>query len=226
VVARVVETAGSDNPVPKADLAKQAGPSSPPYDATVRPIEDAAAAYNRGDYSTAMQIFRPLGVHGNPIAQLNIGLMYVKGQGVTRDLSIALIWFNSAAANSASDQATREDAIYNRDFIAKKLAKQNDEAPPSSVIAVNPRIEFSGAEGVLRDKCSNDWKDDFRMRAYCEQQQREAVQKLSNGSPTDVPPERFATVRRKCANDWPTDYKMRAYCEGQQYAAIRQLGNR
>jgi TPR repeat protein len=86
-------------------------------------IEDADAAYNRGDYSTAINIYRSLAANGNPKAQLNVGLMFVEGQGVAKDLDIAQIFFKSAAANPASDQATRADAIYNQDFIAKRLAK-------------------------------------------------------------------------------------------------------
>jgi hypothetical protein len=112
--ARVIETAGSDNPAPKADPVRQAWSGS---------IEDADAAYNRGDYSTAIKMYRALAAHGNPKAQLNIGLMYVKGQGADRDIRIAQTWFNSAAINPASDLATRDDATYNRDLIAKNLAK-------------------------------------------------------------------------------------------------------
>ena len=49
------------------------------------PLEDARAAYDRGAYGTAMQIFRPLAEHGNVIAQVYLGQMYVNGLGVLRD---------------------------------------------------------------------------------------------------------------------------------------------
>jgi hypothetical protein len=48
--------------------------------------------------------------------------MYVKAQGVSQDLAVAQMWFNRAAGNPASDQATRDNAIYNSDLIAKQLA--------------------------------------------------------------------------------------------------------
>ena len=42
-------------------------------------------AYNRGDYATALGIFRQLADQGGASAQFNLGLMYQQGQGVTQD---------------------------------------------------------------------------------------------------------------------------------------------
>jgi len=36
------------------------------------PLEDAIAAFNRGDYATALLIFRPLGEQGSAKAQSNL----------------------------------------------------------------------------------------------------------------------------------------------------------
>jgi TPR repeat protein len=65
--------------------------------ATAGPFEDAAAAYQRGDYATAMRFFRPLSDQGNAAARYNLGLMYAKGQGVPQDYAQAVIWFRKAA---------------------------------------------------------------------------------------------------------------------------------
>jgi hypothetical protein len=40
------------------------------------PVEDAAAAYKRGDYATAMRLFRPLADEGDASAQVVLGFMY------------------------------------------------------------------------------------------------------------------------------------------------------
>jgi TPR repeat protein len=40
------------------------------------PLEDAGAAYQRGDYPTALRLIRPLAEQGNAVAQFNLGLMY------------------------------------------------------------------------------------------------------------------------------------------------------
>ncbi len=42
-------------------------------------------AYQRGDYATALRIFRQLADQGSADAQSNLGVMYAYGQGVTRD---------------------------------------------------------------------------------------------------------------------------------------------
>jgi TPR repeat protein len=46
------------------------------------PWEDARAAYNSGDYATALRLWRPLADQGNAGAQANLGWMYSKGLGV------------------------------------------------------------------------------------------------------------------------------------------------
>lgn len=91
--------------------------------AAAKAIEDANAAYNRGDYPAAIKMYRDMAADGNPKAQLSVGLMYLGGQGVARDLVIAQEWFKSAAANPASNQATRAEAISALDVVTKRLAR-------------------------------------------------------------------------------------------------------
>ena len=50
------------------------------------PYEDALAAYDRGDYATALRLMRPLAEQGNARAQFNLGVMYTKGQGVPQGI--------------------------------------------------------------------------------------------------------------------------------------------
>jgi TPR repeat protein len=67
------------------------------------PWEDGMAAYNRGDYMPAIQLFRPLAAAGNARAQHLIGVMYHKGEGVARSSVRAFAWFSLAAARGDSD---------------------------------------------------------------------------------------------------------------------------
>ena len=53
------------------------------------PLEDATAAYDRGDYATALRLLRPLADQGDAIAQFNLGLMYDQGQGVPQNYAEA-----------------------------------------------------------------------------------------------------------------------------------------
>jgi hypothetical protein len=46
------------------------------------PLEDGLAAYQRGDFGVAMELWRPLANQGNDRAQAMLGEMYAQGQGV------------------------------------------------------------------------------------------------------------------------------------------------
>ena len=61
------------------------------------PLEDAHAAYERGDYATAMSLWRPLADQGDAGAQRNLGLMYFRGQVVPQDYAQAFAWWLVAA---------------------------------------------------------------------------------------------------------------------------------
>jgi TPR repeat protein len=61
------------------------------------PSEDATAAYNRGDYATALRIRLEFAEQGDPAAQVLVGLMYARGHGVPRDDAQAVQWYRKAA---------------------------------------------------------------------------------------------------------------------------------
>jgi TPR repeat protein len=65
--------------------------------AVAGPMEDAADAYARGDYTKALRLIRPLANDGEAEARFNLGLMYVTGRGVPQDYAAAVIWFRKAA---------------------------------------------------------------------------------------------------------------------------------
>ena len=50
------------------------------------PFEDADAAFDKGDYATAMRLLRPLADQGDARAQYNLGLMYVKARACRRTM--------------------------------------------------------------------------------------------------------------------------------------------
>jgi uncharacterized protein len=57
----------------------------------------ALAAYGRGDYRTAIQLWQPLADQGNADAQSGLGLMYQTGRGVPQNNLIAASWYRKAA---------------------------------------------------------------------------------------------------------------------------------
>ena len=65
--------------------------------ASAEPFEDGTAAYERGEYATALKLWRPLANQGNAAAQVALGVMYYNGQDVPQDYAEAVKWFRLAA---------------------------------------------------------------------------------------------------------------------------------
>ncbi len=59
--------------------------------ANAAPMDDAGAAYERGDYAQAFKIFKSLAEQENAQAQSNLGVMYDTGRGVTQDAKAAAL---------------------------------------------------------------------------------------------------------------------------------------
>jgi TPR repeat protein len=61
------------------------------------PYEDAQAAYAKGDFATALKLYRPLAQRGDARAQEAIGAMYERGEGgLSKDGAEALHWYKMA----------------------------------------------------------------------------------------------------------------------------------
>jgi uncharacterized protein len=61
------------------------------------PFDNVDAAYQRGDYETALQFLRPLVDQGSAPAESRLGVMYFYGRGVRQDYSEAVKWYRKAA---------------------------------------------------------------------------------------------------------------------------------
>lgn len=85
---------------------------SGPTNANAGPFEDAVMAYGRGDYTTAMRLFRPLAEQGTAIPQYNVGVMYENGKGIPQDYAEALKWYQLAAAQGGAGAAYNLGGMY------------------------------------------------------------------------------------------------------------------
>jgi hypothetical protein len=56
------------------------------------PFSDAKSAYDAGNYAEAAKSFKTLAEKGIALAQVNLGLMYSKGQGVPQNYKQAAKW--------------------------------------------------------------------------------------------------------------------------------------
>ncbi len=69
-------------------------------------------AYRRGDYATALRIFRQLADQGYAASQYNLGLMYEIGQGVTQDYAEAVRWYRKAADQGEANAQNNLGLMY------------------------------------------------------------------------------------------------------------------
>ncbi len=87
-------------------------------------VDEGLAAYNRGDYATALRVWRPLAGQGNALAQLNLGSMYAAGQGVPQDDAEAARWYRKAAEQGdASAQYNLALMYYNGQGVPQDYAE-------------------------------------------------------------------------------------------------------
>jgi TPR repeat protein len=61
-------------------------------------FQKGLAAYDAGDYATALQEFRPLAGLGHADAQFILASMYLNGQGVPNDPQEVIYWYCKAEA--------------------------------------------------------------------------------------------------------------------------------
>ncbi len=80
--------------------------------AVARPLEDANAALQRGDYAAAFSLARPLADRGIAVAQLVLGVMYGGGHGVPKNDAEAANWLHKAADQGRPEAQTILGVMY------------------------------------------------------------------------------------------------------------------
>jgi S1-C subfamily serine protease len=86
-------------------------------------FQTALNAYQRGDYVTAANEWRPLADQGDAPTQYNMALMYLDGHGVPQDYAEAFKWFKRSAEQGYTEAQHDLAAMYgagrgvNRDFM-------------------------------------------------------------------------------------------------------------
>jgi hypothetical protein len=60
-------------------------------------VDDGWAAFQKGDYATALKLLMPMAQKGNAVAELDIGIMYFGGKGLPQDRREAAKWFKASA---------------------------------------------------------------------------------------------------------------------------------
>jgi hypothetical protein len=60
---------------------------------------------------------------------------------------------------------------------------RGSRGPSPNELLLSPSV----AEDTIRYKCQQEWRDDFRMQAYCESKQNEGLAACSNASGSPAP---------------------------------------
>jgi len=87
-------------------------------------LEAGKRAWDQGDYATALKELTPLAEQGNADAQVLLGLMYFRGQGVSKDPSLALKWYKAAADQGNADGQAHLGSMYLMGMGVKKDTSQ------------------------------------------------------------------------------------------------------
>ena len=90
-------------------------------------FDEAVAAYDRGDYATAVRGFLVHAEQGDAIAQFNLGVMYAKGAGVLKDSVLAHMWPNIAGANGNASARKLRDSL-ERDMTRAEVSRATELA--------------------------------------------------------------------------------------------------
>ena len=75
-------------------------------------FQKGVAAYESGDYATALREWTPLAEQGNAVAQYNLGVMYGDGTGVPQNHKAAVKWYRLAAEQGYADAQGNLGAMY------------------------------------------------------------------------------------------------------------------
>ena len=78
-------------------------------------FQAGVAAYQRGDYATALREFKPLAEQGDALAQFNLGVMYDNGEGVPQDYVEVLKWNRKAAERGNASAQFKLGVMYDNE---------------------------------------------------------------------------------------------------------------
>ena len=76
---------------------------------------------------------------------------------------------------------------------------------------------------IIKQHFESEWKNDFVMRAYCEVEQKKALNELLTQSYDDIPEDVITSINEMATREWPDDFVMRLNTLTEQIKAYRKL---
>ena len=100
-------------------------------------FNEGVAAYKRGDYATALRVWRIHAARGDAHAQYNLGAMYDEGKGVPQDYAKAIQWYRFSV----------EQGFANAQYNLGALNYRGEGVPQDDVMA-HKWFSLAAAQGV------------------------------------------------------------------------------
>ena len=131
------------------------------------PLDGAEAAWGRGDYAIAFQLFRSLAELGDATAQKRLGEMYEQGQSVPQDYTLAALWYRRAADQGSKIAQWLLGTMYQtgngvqRDYVQAHMWYNLSAArgwEPAVIARVALEREMTRAQIAQAQNLARDWR--------------------------------------------------------------------
>ena len=115
-------------------------------------FDEAVAAYDRGDYATAVRGFLVHAEQGDATAQYKLGVMYNYGWGVPEDHAEAVRWYRLAAKQVHQSVAIPDEGLSDAE-LENLIAEMERSGPRQGHASAqfNLGLMYANGEGVLKD---------------------------------------------------------------------------
>ena len=170
--------------------------------------DEAIAAFEAGDFKTALREYKVLAEQGVDRAQFNLASMYRNGQGTTQDYKAAIKWFTKAAEQDIDRAQFSLGSMYHngqgtiQDYTAAikwftRAAEQGDFRAQYNLGSM-----YHNGEGTLQDYArAHAW---FNMAASNGDTNAQNARKLVEGKMTTSDISKAQALARECVAQ---DYK-------------------
>lgn len=157
----------------------------------------------------------------SPVSPANVMVLHIRGRAPAGQSHVDVTLHSGATVRLRTEDVSDARLSFLRTALAQAIsAEGSPRAFGSTVEGPTESPVADAAVSVIRETCAKEWPDDFRMRAYCQQQQDEGLAALQRRVMSTGD---HRTIRVKCATEWPADFRMRNYCEEQQLQALSAL---
>ena len=112
-------------------------------------FNEAMAAYEREEFTTAYKLIRSLALGGDPKAQCLLGFMYYQGEGTQKSLHKAYKWLNRSALKGFSEAAGV------RDLVGDLILKTGSAVDIANMKHIFKKSKIDRRSGADRRKADN-----------------------------------------------------------------------